>query len=238
MSNWTEERVAQLEAFVGDESPVSQETVRAAAEDLGVSPRSVAAKLRNLEYEVARASEKPKTFSEDQADALAEFLADNSGAFTYAEIAERFEGGAFTARQIQGKVLSMELTDAVKETPKAETQKTYTEEEERTIIRMANSGAHLEDIGETVGKPLNSVRGKCLSMLRNGQLDSIPPQRQSYAAKREDPFEGLDVADMTVAQIAEATGKSERGVKTMITHRGLTCADYKAKPRKKDKEAA
>lgn len=238
MSNWTEERVAALEAFVGDESPVTQETVKAAAEELGVSPRSVAAKLRKEGFEVEKASEKEKTFSEAQEAALREFLEANAGKYTYAQVAENFEGGAFNARQIQGKVLSMELTEMVAPTPKKETQKTYTADEESTIVRMAGAGAFLEDIAETLGKTLNSIRGKALSLLRNGDIESIPPQKQSYAAKREDPFEGLDVAEMTVAEIAEATGKSVRGVKTMITHRGLSCADYKAKPRKKDKEAA
>lgn len=238
MSNWTEEKVAALEAFVGDETPVSQDTVKAAAEELGVSPRSVAAKLRKEGFEVAKASEKEKTFSEAQEAALRDFLTANAGKYTYAQVAEHFEGGTFNARQIQGKVLSMELTDMVAPTPKKEAQKTYTEEEETTIVRMAKSGAFLEDIAETLGKTLNSVRGKALSLLRNSDIESIPPQKQSYAAERKDPFEGLDVADMTVAQIAEATGKSVRGVKTMITHRGLSCADYKAKPRKKDKEAA
>ena len=39
MSNWNEERVAQLEGIVGSERPVTQETVKAAAEELGVSTR-------------------------------------------------------------------------------------------------------------------------------------------------------------------------------------------------------
>lgn len=238
MSNWNEEKVAQLEAIVGAERPVTQETVKAAAEELGVSTRSVAAKLRNMEYEVEKVGEKEKTFSEAQEVALREFLEDNAGEFTYAEVAERFEDGAFNPRQIQGKVLSMELTENVKPTPKMATPRSYTEEEESTIVRMAKAGAFLEDIAEAVGKTLNSVRGKALSLLRNELLDKIPSQKQSYASRKDDPFEGLDLAEMSVAEIAEATGKSERGVKTMITHRGLTCADYKAKPRKKDKEAA
>ncbi len=37
---------------------------------------------------------------------------------------------------------------------------------------------------------------------------------------------------MTVEEIAEATGKTPRGVRTTITRRNLECADYKAKARK------
>ena len=37
---------------------------------------------------------------------------------------------------------------------------------------------------------------------------------------------------MTVAEIAEAIEKTERGVKTMLTRRGIDCADYKGAERK------
>ena len=49
---WTEERTAALVSFVGDESPVSYATVVEAADQLDTSPKSAAAKLRKMEYEV------------------------------------------------------------------------------------------------------------------------------------------------------------------------------------------
>jgi hypothetical protein len=36
----------------------------------------------------------------------------------------------------------------------------------------------------------------------------------------------LDVTEMTVEAIAETIGKTARGVKTMLTRRGLVAADY------------
>jgi hypothetical protein len=42
---------------------------------------------------------------------------------------------------------------------------------------------------------------------------------------------------MSVAQIAEKIGKTERGVKTMLTRRGLKAADYDGAA-KKEKAAA
>lgn len=239
MSNWTEERVAQLESVVGAESPVTQETVVEAAEALEVSNRSVASKLRKMGYEVEKASEKPKAFTDEQAEALASFVNANAGELTYAQIAEEFEGGVFSPRQVQGKILSMELTDLVAPTPKKESQKTYSDEEEGTFVKLAGAGAFLEDIAEALGRTLNSVRGKALSLFRGGLIEKIPSQKQSYKANREDSLEALgDISEMTVAEIAEAIGKTERGVKTMITHRGLACADYKAKAKKGEKEAA
>ena len=39
-------------------------------------------------------------------------------------------------------------------------------------------------------------------------------------------FRILNIADMTVAEIAEATGKSERGVKSMLSRRGISAKDH------------
>ena len=226
---WTEDRVAQLVELVGGEGTnVSQDMVASAAEHLEVSARSVGSKLRKMGYEVEKATAKARSFSEAQEDELRNFLSANSGAYTYAEIAEQVCGGEFSAKQIQGKVLSLEMTDAVKPTPKAETTKTYSDDEETTIISMVEGGSFLEDIAEALGRPLNSIRGKCLSLLRAESITSFP-QQKNYAEKAADPFDSLNVAEMTVAEIAEQIGKSERGVKVMLTRRDLSCADYKSK---------
>ena len=164
MSLWTDEREAQLLKVVGSERPVSQETVAKAAEALDVSTRSASAKLRKMEIEVEKAGPRARKFSDEQEAALVAFLNDNEGEYTYAEIAEQFAGGEFSSKQVQGKILSLEMTDAVKPTPKKESVKTYTEEEENTFVAMANAGKYLEDIAEALGKSLQSVRGKALSL--------------------------------------------------------------------------
>jgi len=235
MSFWTEEREEQLLAEVGKERPVSQETAAAAAEALEVSTRSVSSKLRKMGIEVEKAGPRARKFSDEQEAALVQFLEDNDGDFTYAEIAEQFADGEFSAKQIQGKVLSLEMTDAVKATPKKESVKTYSEEEENTFVAMANAGKYLEEIAEALGKSLASVRGKALSLNRTQGLE-IPKQRESHAATKVDVIEELvqsgKLGDMTVNEIAEAAGKTPRGVRTIITRRGLVCADYKAKAKK------
>lgn len=230
MSNWTEDRVAQLLEVVGDERPVSQEAVAEAAAALDVSPRSASAKLRKMGVEVEKAGPRAKVFSDEQADALAAFLTANEGVYTYAEVADKFADGEFSPKQIQGKVLSLELTHAVKATPKPETKKTYSDAEEEKFIKLANSGAFLEDIAEALGKTLASVRGKALSLNRLEVLKNIPKQRESHASNKVDPIDALgDISELTVAEIAEKTGKTPRGIRTIITRRGLECADYKAK---------
>lgn len=230
---WTEDREAELLKVVGKERPVTQATVVKAAEALEVSTRSASAKLRKMGEEVEKAGPRARKFSDEQEAALVAFLDDNAGEYTYAEIADAFAGGEFTSKQIQGKVLSLELTDAVKATPKKESVKTYTDEEEATFVKLANEGAFLEDIADALDKSLASVRGKALSLNRTGVLEEIPKQRESHAANKVDVIDALgDISNLTVAEIAEKSGKTPRGIRTIITRRGLECADYKAKKTK------
>ena len=139
---WNDERTSALETFVGDETPVSQATVADAAANLETSTRSVSSKLRKMGYDVELAStNSSKAFSDVQEDILESFVSDNSGQYTYAEVAENFADGKFTAKQIQGKILSMELTGHIKPTPKPETVKTYSDAEEAKFVKLVNDGA-------------------------------------------------------------------------------------------------
>ena len=234
LPKWTDERTAALTNFVGSESPVSQDTVAEAAEELETSTRSISSKLRKMGYEVALASARSnRAFSADQEATLATFVQDNSGEFTYAQIAENFEGGAFSAKSIQGKILSMELTDHVKPAPKVETVRTYSPAEEEQFIAMVNDGAFVEAIADALDRSVNSVRGKALSLLRSGEINAIPRQEHTKGGAKEDPLADLgDVSGMTVEEIAEAIGKTARGVKTMLTRRGLSASDYDGAARK------
>jgi hypothetical protein len=54
LPKWTDERTAQLTAFVGSESPVSQDTVAEAADELETSTRSVSSKLLALSAQIKK----------------------------------------------------------------------------------------------------------------------------------------------------------------------------------------
>lgn len=233
---WTEERTAQLVDSVGDETPVSRATVAELADELQTSTRSISSKLRKLGYEVELASATPRAFSDEATNALREFVAENSGVYTYAEIAANFPGD-YTPKAIQGKILSMELTSHVKEAPKVEHAKSYSADEEALVLSLIREGKFVEEIAEAVGKSVQSVRGKALSLQRAGEIDAMPKQRD-VKGPAVDPMDTLgDVGAMTVAEIAERIGKTERGVKTMLTRRGLTASDYDGAA-KKEKAAA
>ena len=228
LPKWTEERTAQLTDFVGGESPISQATVAEAADQLETSTRSISSKLRKMGFDVELASAgATRAFTDAQEATLAAFVAGNSGEYTYADIASHFEDGAFSAKSIQGKILSMELTSHVKAAPKVEAVRTYSPAEEVTFVGMVQDGAFVEAIAEALDRTVNSVRGKALSLLRSGDIDAIPRQETTKGASKEDPLAGLsDIGGMTVEAIAESIGKTARGVKTMLTRRGITAADY------------
>jgi len=237
---WNDDAVANLLRIVGDESPVSVATVEEAAETLGFTTRSIAAKLRQLDHEVASmAKEKTTAFTDDETDELADFVENNVGRYTYKEIAEKFASGKFTAKQIQGKLLALELTGAVKPAEKVEIARTYTEAEEVKFIQMAERGAFIEDIASALNKTVASVRGKALSLTRKGQIAKIPAQRESHAKDQVDPIVALGdrIGTMTVAEIAKAVDKTERGLRTLLTRRGINVADYKGADKKAKAEA-
>jgi len=239
---WTDEAVATLMSIVGNESPVSAASVEKAAATLGedFTVRSVASKLRQLDREVASlAKEKVPAFTEAEGQALADFVNANAGALTYKEIAENFAGGKFTAKQVQGKLLALELTGSVKPAEKVEAARSYTADEEQTFVTMANGGKFIEDIATALNKTVASVRGKALSLTRSGQISKIPAQRESHARDNTDPVEALGdkIASMTVAEIAKAVDKTERGLKTLLTRRGIKVADYDGAAKKAKAEA-
>lgn len=227
LPKWTDERTDTLTNFVGNETPVSQVTVASAADTLETTTRSISSKLRKMGYEVELASTTAqRAFTDEQEAILDSFVTENSGTYTYAEIAEHYQNGAFSAKSIQGKILSMELTGHVKPAPVKESVRTYNPDEESTFIAMVNDGAYVEAIADAMGRSVNSVRGKALSLLRSGEINAIPRQQHTKANGSSDPLADIDVSDMTVEAIAEEIGKTPRGVKTMLTRRSLTAVDY------------
>ena len=233
--NWSDEAVNTLLGIVGGVSPVSVALVEQASQALGKSTRSIASKLRQLDREVASlAKEKTVAFSADEGAQLSDFVTRNDGQLTYKEIAEQFLGGKFRAKQIQGKLLALELTGKVKPADKVEVANKYSEAEEAKFISLANGGSFIEDIAAALGKEVNSVRGKALSLSRKGQIAKIPAQRESHAMDTVDPVQalGTKLATMTVDEIAAAVDKTSRGIRTLLTRRGLDCADYKGASKK------
>ena len=105
---YSDEMVARLQEVAS--AGLTEDTIEALMEELDFPRRSVTAKLRKLGYEVPKKPGAAPVFSAEETDALTAFLGSNSGNLTAEEIAEQFAGGQFTARQINGKALSLEMT--------------------------------------------------------------------------------------------------------------------------------
>lgn len=232
---WSDENVATLNKLVNGESPVSAVTVNSIATALEFSARSVASKLRQLNIAVdSLAAVKAPSFTDSEGAALKSFVEQNAGVYTYKEIAENFNEGQFNAKQVQGKILALELTGSVKPTEKVEAVRKYSDAEEATFIKLVNEGKFIEDIATALGQSVASVRGKALSLTRQEKIAAIPTQRESHAKNDVDPVDALGaaIATMTVAAIATATDKTERGIKTLLTRRGIKVADYDGQAKK------
>ena len=104
---------------------------------------------------------------------------------------------------------------------------------------MAAKGSYIEEIASSLNKTVASVRGKALSLMRKGQIEKIPAQRESHAKDQVDPIVALGdkITTMTVAEIAAAVDKTERGLRTLLTRRGINVADYKGADKKAKAEA-
>ncbi len=223
---WNEQTEAQLLELVGGNTPVSQERLVEIAELMGTTPRSVGAKLRKMEVEVQKATPRQASWSKDEEAELRQFVESNSGQMNYAEIAAAFKEGQYTSKQIQGKLLNMELFAHVKPTVKAPAARTYTEQEEVRFVELATSGASIEKLAAEFNRPVASIRGKALSLLRSGHLSEMPQQEVKAAKEAVDALLGLDIANLTVEQIAEKTGKTVRGIKSTLSRRGLKASNY------------
>lgn len=218
---YTDDMVARMNDVAA--SGVTEEVIEQLVDEFEYPRRSVTAKLRKLGYDVPRKPGAAPVFSAEETEALAKILEDNSGSQTADEIAADFAGGKFTARQINGKALSLEMTQHIKPAEKKVTPKTYTEEEEASIHEMVEGNSYLEEIAESLGKSVNSVRGKLLSM-------GLKATQRDRKASKSDPYEGIeDMLDESVEALADHFDKTVRGVKTVLTRRGLACSDYTPK---------
>ena len=283
-TNWTQALETELFSRVEQGVTVSTDTVNEISESMDISTRSVASKLRKSGYEVESAAKKKSSFTEDQTITLTQLVSSNPGVFTYADLAEKFEGitakqiqgkilylkltdkikpttaehkfsdqevaeitafveanegtytygeiaaavcgGKFTNRQVQGILLHLKLSGSVKPTPKVEAVKKYSDEEQELFITLAKEGKYLEEISDAIGHSIASLRGKALSLLRNGLIEAIPTQRDSSAVSKKDLLDGLDYENMSVADLAETLGRTEVGIKGLLTRRAIDCSDY------------
>jgi hypothetical protein len=228
---WNEEVTAKLVSLAG-QSPVSQETVAQAAEALGTSARSVGSKLRKMGYEVDKVASTTQKWADADVAELTAFVNANANQLTYAEVAASFQEGKYTAKQIQGKLLNLELYALIRKADKVVTPRSFSEAEEATFVSLVEGGAFIEDLAAALVREVPVIRGKALSLFKDGRIAAIPKQRVSLSKEAADALQGLDISTMTVAEIAAKAQKTERGIKSMLSRRKLACKDYPSASKK------
>ena len=182
--------------------------------------KSVAAKARALSLAV-QSAEKSPVFTAEEGAALTALLQGNHQVFTSAEVAEKFAGGKFSPKQISGKALALKRVDALRKTEKKVVAKKYSPEEEARITELQAGGASLEKIAAELGKEVTQMRGKLLSM-------KLTAPQENKKAPKTGAYEGLEILapTMTVEELVAHYDKTPRGVKTMLTRKGLVAKDY------------
>lgn len=224
---YTDEMVTRL-TEVGS-AGLTEEVIEGLMAEFEFPRRSVTAKLRKLGFEVPKKPATAPVFSAEETEVMKQYLADHAGEFTVDELAAYFSetfGRTVEARQVSGKALSLEAREAIKPSEKKVAPKTYSDEEEAQIVELVEAGKFIEEVAEALGRDVKSIRGKLLS------LGLKAPQKVTKAATA-DAYAGIeDMLEKTVAEIAAAFGKTDRGVKTVLTRRGLACSDYTPKAAK------
>lgn len=221
--DYTDEMVERLHA--AGQAGLTEEVIGTLVADFEFPRRSVTAKLRKLGYDVPHKPKDAPVFDEAETQALREFLEANDGVYTAEEIAAQLGNGKFEARQITGKALSLELISNIKPAEKKVAPRTFTAEEEASIEQLVASGKYIEEIAESLGKSVQQIRGKLLSMKLSA------PTRDKKAAKA-DSYDGIEelAPTMTVAELAaHFEGKTERGIKTVLSRRKIAAKDYTPK---------
>jgi hypothetical protein len=233
--DYTEEMLEEMHAACAN--GINEDTIKDLMGKFDFPRRSVTAKMRKEGFTVPKKPGDAPTFTKEEGDALEAFLEANKGTYTAEEISNLDDFSKFSAKQITGKALSMDMiSDFIKPAEKKVTVKTYSDEEEAVITAMVEENAYLEEIAEKVGRPVPSVRGKLLSMgLKAIQRDKKAPKSGSYEGLEV----GSDLLKMTVAELVthfstDSVTKTERGVRTVLSRRRLECADYR--PKALDKE--
>jgi len=239
---WTTENTAELMASIVAGEVVTQEQAATLADQLGTTARSIGAKLRKLGVQVATAAKAVSNWTPDLEAQLVDILTSNEGVFTYTELVDQM-GGVFSAKQLQGKILHLELTANVKKADKKEVARKYSDEEETIFVDMTTSGASIEEIALTLNRTVPQCRGKALSLVREGRIAAQPHQAVVAApATAVNIFEGVDVGSLTVLELATKLDKAERSIKSALTRKGLSAKDYdgaaKAKKNAEKKAAA
>lgn len=140
-----------------------------------------------------------------------------------------------SARSVTGKLRNLGIEYEKKGAQ--EKAKSYSEEDEKLIARMAEKGKYIEEIAEKLGREVKSIRGKLLSMKITGvkTRDKAQPKAKTYTEAEENKIEKLAGEGKYIEDIAEALGRTVpqiRGKLLSMKITGVQTKNKKAAPKK------
>lgn len=106
---------------------------------------------------------------------LVAFLIDNSGRYSIAEVARKFEGGKFFEITVRAFINFNGLTQHV--VVKNPSSHVYSGDEVELLLNLAEGGRSIDEISDQLGRSVRSVSSKCSHLLRTGELSKRPHRR-------------------------------------------------------------
>lgn len=103
------------------------------------------------------------------------FLEENPGVYTYKELADLGLLGAYSSKELQGKILSMRLTGLVKYAEQKyswppKRYRTYSQAEEEKILALVKEGKSIQEIAIEMDRSTASMIGKIGSLRKEHGL--------------------------------------------------------------------
>ena len=237
---YTDEMVAALKDFAdkyADEIPY--EDVEAFTEefnerfaDANASHRSIAGKLRHMDYDLARKTTAASKYTPEMEETIRQMCADEDNLPSQEALAEAL---GVSCQSIGGKLISMGIYGVKKEhKASSDYERKFTPEDEATIIEMVNApgDTYIEDIAEKLGKTVNQVRGRLAGMRIKGVLTRDKKANKKariytdelLASIKEDIDAGISLED-----IAEKFNLNFVGLRSIAGKKGLIKKVEKAK---------
>jgi DNA-binding CsgD family transcriptional regulator len=215
---WTEELVAKLVEGLDKNTEVPYSKCQEIAENLNISDRSVTGKLRVLGFKVGRKTKPGKVYTPEDEERIRKMV---EKGYTQKQIADKL---GKDIKSIGGKLLAMGIKGVERGVPKKEAApKKFTEAEEAKIKELAENGAYVEEIADALGKTVQQIRGKLVSM----KISGVPTKNKKTATKKVytdavvEQVKALAAEGKSVEEIAEALELNEKGLRSKMGKLGL-----------------
>lgn len=198
------------------ESPIDFKLVIYKAQELNTSSTELCKALHYLGFTIQNyITSKNKAWNINDENELLDFIRENEGKLTFADLARMVCGGKYSARQVTGKVAALGLSSLVVST----TYKRFSDEETESLINLLHLGCEYPQIIQELGKSTHSIGRKISYLKKEGlitQRDIDFPVGLAY-----------DTEHLLLAEVARLHSISITLAKFLMRRYKLNCIDFK-----------